>query len=713
MSRLGKVILVLSAALLVGAPRMVLASPEDRVSAEMSELLIDLIKEGNEQRVIEASKQVGDLNKRLSSGDTLLTVAAAKNRRAVFGVLLDRGADMNATGASGWTPLMTAIYFGHHDLAAFLLDRGAAADIVTPDGTSARTLAEWRGDVELAKRLPVSLPGRRAATGADLVAAVKAADHTAIDAFLQAKVPANSSDDQKNPALVLAVMVDDHESVRALLHHGAPVDQATPDGITALMVAAYLNRPEIANTLLEAGADPKRTTKSGASPLALAYRSGANEIAGKLRRQLPSEAEDARLIAVSDAVARGDLDGLKALIAQGVDPNGGLAAGMSVRPLVIAAYRGNAGLVDFLVKSGADINVQDERGTTPLMAAIAANNQPMAQALVQGGANVSIRNAAGIDAMQMARAQKWSRLAERALYNRSDLRAAIASHDATLVSELLSSPELRASINESDTTGPTLVSEAIAARDKGVLDKLIKAGALVNPNGPERAAPLVLATATGDRELVNVILSAGADVWQRDKDGSTAEIVAQRAGFSSIAGDLQSAAKSQNRRINAGLVELGYLDRVDDSWTARNQAALERFQAAFPHFQEVGSEQALQRALASTARVCNATTQRAYLAVGNEKRLRGWFSVEAGRCMWIARETTSVRYPDPFLFYAFIGAREKPSHKWGGAVQTCVPQLDTIDIADPVIGSRCSPQARSIGFRRVETEQMREAMELR
>jgi ankyrin repeat protein len=40
-------------------------------------------------------------------------------------LLLDRGADVNATDYTGWTPLHAAIYGGHAEVVQLLLERGA------------------------------------------------------------------------------------------------------------------------------------------------------------------------------------------------------------------------------------------------------------------------------------------------------------------------------------------------------------------------------------------------------------------------------------------------------------------------------------------------------------------------------------------------------------------------------------------------------------
>jgi ankyrin repeat protein len=58
-------------------------------------------------------------------GSSSLILAAAKGHTGVVSLLLDRGAHVNATDHTGWTPLHAAIYGGHAEVVRLLLERGA------------------------------------------------------------------------------------------------------------------------------------------------------------------------------------------------------------------------------------------------------------------------------------------------------------------------------------------------------------------------------------------------------------------------------------------------------------------------------------------------------------------------------------------------------------------------------------------------------------
>jgi adenosylhomocysteine nucleosidase len=76
---------------------------------------------------------------------TPLHSAASGGHRAAAEILLDAGADPNARQAGGWTPLHSAAANGDADLVRVLLDHGADPDAVNDDGATVRDLANDSG----------------------------------------------------------------------------------------------------------------------------------------------------------------------------------------------------------------------------------------------------------------------------------------------------------------------------------------------------------------------------------------------------------------------------------------------------------------------------------------------------------------------------------------------------------------------------------------
>ena len=79
-----------------------------------------------------------------------LHAAAAGRAAEVCRILLDAGADVNATQAGGYTALHAAAQTGQRELMELLLARGADVDARTEDGATALSLAERAGRAEAA-----------------------------------------------------------------------------------------------------------------------------------------------------------------------------------------------------------------------------------------------------------------------------------------------------------------------------------------------------------------------------------------------------------------------------------------------------------------------------------------------------------------------------------------------------------------------------------
>lgn len=82
-----------------------------------------------------------------------LHAAAAGRATKAARVLLDGGAQVNATQTGGFTPLHSAAQNGNRELVVLLLERGANADAPCEDGRTPLAFAEAGGHEEVAKLL--------------------------------------------------------------------------------------------------------------------------------------------------------------------------------------------------------------------------------------------------------------------------------------------------------------------------------------------------------------------------------------------------------------------------------------------------------------------------------------------------------------------------------------------------------------------------------
>ena len=179
---------------------------------------------------------------------------AARSREYIT-ALLDRGAEVQAPNASGFSPLSQATWTGQRELVQLLLDRGA--------DPNQRDMGDDKKG-----RLLTPLSGLMTITNKDMVAVV--------EALLQAKADPNLKSELGYTALHRAIMLNQPaRTIELLTTHGANVETPDPDGETPLSLAVSAKeRKEILQVLLKAGANPNTRGTFGFTALFKAVRRG-------------------------------------------------------------------------------------------------------------------------------------------------------------------------------------------------------------------------------------------------------------------------------------------------------------------------------------------------------------------------------------------------------------------------------------------------------
>lgn len=174
-----------------------------------------------------------------------LAAAAARGDTAEVAALVRRGANPNAVGREGMTPLAWAILAHNLDGGRALLAAGADPNRRDPDGYSALGLAIARDQPDMLALL------------------------------LEHGGNPNGPGWEGYPLLFDAMSTRKGNLVRLLAEHGADLNARGPAGTTSLIDAAILNQFDTARYLVERGADWRIKTSSG---LTLAYLVSSREL---------------------------------------------------------------------------------------------------------------------------------------------------------------------------------------------------------------------------------------------------------------------------------------------------------------------------------------------------------------------------------------------------------------------------------------------------
>jgi uncharacterized protein len=283
------------------------------------------------------------------------------------------------------------------------------------------------------------------------------------------------------PPVVSAVIDGDLQRLGTLLRGEAAVNAAQPDGSTALHWAAYRDDAEAVQILLNAGADPDAVNLQGVTPLIQAAISG-----------------NARI--------------LEMLLDAGADI--GLTMRNGETALMMAARTGSVPAVELLLARGAAVDATESlRGTTALMWAASYGSPDAARALIEHGADVQARSATTARGRGPYMAPP-ARERIREFIEGTGLRGAAEEFDFE---------EADTELGMSYTRTPERIAAAVEAIGPDVVPDPAR------NRGGERwggLPPLIFAARHGHRDVVEVLVAAGADVNQTTADDWTALLAA-------------------------------------------------------------------------------------------------------------------------------------------------------------------------------------------
>eukprot|EP00850_Spirogloea_muscicola_P007330 SM000037S13465 [mRNA] locus=s37:43200:49998:+ [translate_table: standard] len=167
----------------------------------------------------------------------------------------------------------------------------------------------------------------------------------------------------------------DLEQLRQLVQAGANPCATDYDGRTSLHLASSRGYYDVVSYLIQEGADVNCKDHAGVTPLLEALKGGHDKVASILLRHGGDVQLEAPASELCNAVMNGNIDYVRRLLENGVDPN---SADYDLRtPLHVAAAEGYVVFVRLLLDAGASLLARDRWGNLPLDEAIRSSSQPV------------------------------------------------------------------------------------------------------------------------------------------------------------------------------------------------------------------------------------------------------------------------------------------------------------------------------------------------
>ncbi len=360
-----------------------------------------------------------------------------------------------------------------------------------------------------------ALTGVPAAHAADtrLVEAARRQDRAAVVRLLAEKVDVNTPQPDGATALHWAAFRDDLPLTETLLRAGATLDPRNDYGMTPLLLAASQASPALVEALLAAGADADLALPSGETPLMTAGRAGrAGTIAALLGHGARVDATEGvkGQTALMWAVAAGQGAATRALLEGGADVNAASASGFTA--LMFAARTGLADLGGLLLSAGARLDDTARDGVTALHVAVVRGNVDFARFLLDKGANPNLIGpgytplhwAAGRFEGQMTfdystrDEGEWAILVGVPRGRRLELVSALLAHGADPNVRLTKNPpRFGTNLWMRKLIGGTPFLLAAQAADVEMMELLLSKGADPAINTDDNATPLMFAASFG------------------------------------------------------------------------------------------------------------------------------------------------------------------------------------------------------------------------
>ncbi|KAK2714307.1 hypothetical protein QYM36_008761 [Artemia franciscana] len=342
-------------------------------------------------------------------------------------------------------------------------------------------------------------------------------------------------------------------------------DDPDNNGRTALHLAAKNGHKGAVEALLKKNAKTDIIDNGGNSPLHYAVANNQIDVVRILLRKETNvdnnETMDG-LTSLDISAKRGHLGLVDYLIKSNADINA--KSGRAFTPLLFAAFSGHLKVVKVLIQNGANVNAVDIQCCTSLHHAAENHQEQIVKVLLENGANVNAVEKNNNTPLHCAAKHGYEKIVSILLQNNANaivstvsgetpLHFAVSSGQVRIVAALL---EFGVNICARDTNNDTPLHYAAWTGHKPIAKLLIEQGAEINAKSNDNITPLIYAAWNGHRDIVELLIISKADVRVCCHDGRTVLHFAAKSASKDVI-DLFLKNKAEvNARTNDGMTPL-------------------------------------------------------------------------------------------------------------------------------------------------------------
>ncbi len=471
-------------------------------------------------------------------------------------LLLDRGADVDAVGPMGMTPLIHSADLGIRDAVELFAAHGAAINARVQSGQTALHYAcrkDYRDIVEclIAKGADINAQDLKGKTP---LAVAEEEGHSEIADLLRARGAESTVPEgpEATQSLHDAAKTGDIEAAKRLIAQGAALNAQDDLLKTPLHYATATGKLELVKLLVEAGANVNAMSWNEWYPLGVAIDHNHVSVAEYLIDHEAKIDQGDGWTVLQEAPYNCGIEMVEMLIAKGADVNAG-----PYTPLHGAVQNDRLDIIELLLEKGADINTTNsDQGLTPLRQAVQYHGPAAVRLLIDKGANVSIRDRNGCTPLYWAAHRNDKDIFEllvAAEGHTNKVHLAACKGDLNRVRAWI---DQGTDVNMKDEFGCTPLHWAVAADSPELVDLLIQRGADLNAKDASGFTPMMSAR---NVPMLERLISKGADLRLKCgtlEDGRTVLHLASRDGRKDMAEFLVHKGIDVSIRANHGATPL-------------------------------------------------------------------------------------------------------------------------------------------------------------